>query len=328
MNYVGSFLLLATTISLSFSQQRLADVSPSEIVSLRQIVQRDLGEEPGKVLSLAQRNGAWALIVKAPPELEALEHSILVTGDSTSKRAMMLDGRFDWIVMDDNHHLHLRYWRTISNRGPTRFLETDFTGKKLRTGVVPEINAVPMVMGNITKWKTTKGLFDPLVESLGFSNPYDSNEQFGEWVDYLGLPGNRHLSLGHLAERINLFSADNALMASPSVDLDSAYRLLGLPIPRHSDPSTGQTRVGEVTTTTGGLLCICLSDVPSWGPANIALFEPETGALKFVFQAFRPKAEGRRSKPFNPEGVITAGLIAYGDFLVIVDPSMGLLVKY
>jgi hypothetical protein len=322
-------LLLVLTKSSGFGQG-VVESSPVEVVDLGQVVQHDLGVSGAKPVRVAQNAGAWVVLMKAPPEQDALDHSIVVTGDPASKHALMLDGRFDQVALDQNRHLHLRYIRrgADGNHVLTKFIELDFTGKKVNAGTVPEIYADLLLAGGNARWMTGHGLLDPRAQSIQSPKIEDPNGKIGQRVFHLGLSGGNYISLGDLSEQISFFDANNSMIFAHPVDLDSAYRLIGLRVPAHSDAVTGMTRVGWAATTASGLLCIYLSNTPASGPAYVALFDPATGSLKSAIKANLPRAEGRRQMPFNPQGTMSAGLGAFGDRLIIMDPEMGIVALY
>jgi len=319
---------------LAYAQVRV--IHPLSVVDIREMTPSVAGTACNKITDISQSGSRWAALVECPDQ-----KSVVVWGDGKSTHPVVLDGRFDRIVMDSAHNmvvrsvpLPVRSAAVPASKASIVFTKAqvlDANGNVSRTMIMKSAGARPLMTGDAVRWATQFGAFTDSELTANapsrLSRYADTNQNTPQIVYVLGLPMGGHVTIGNLTETVNVFDEHNSPAGSHVLHLDDAYRSIGAAI-RPPDVQSGRTRILWAAGSANGLVYICLSDTPMSGPAYIAVVDPLSGGVNEVFRAELPSASGRIERRFNPTGVICPTLGAVNGHLVIADPDMQVVAFY
>lgn len=327
--------LIPTAALFSFVvTAQVQSLQPKKVVDLLAAVDKTFGSRDGRIESVAENAGRWAVRWTFSDNQQAILSSPIDREDYA-----YLYGQYDWIVIDGGGLVILR--EKGETPGQTVVLEWNPVLKHSWRRTVPYEWALPVISDKTPLWQTEAGLFDTRTNQLrtdrkkaadtAIRNIKDPNVQVNQLVDTVGLPGGRVATFGVSTERITVYGPDGRVESTAIADFAAAYSALGIDYTKHLSEferiESGKVRAGWVTVSPEGWLLIRLGEVPVDGPAIIAAFDPMKGALVKVLKLELPTSALRRNQ-WNPRGFISPTFGAYGDRLLIADGLAGVIAIY
>lgn len=328
----GKAPILVLGMLLAFhSSAQVVYKNPIRTVNVRTVLARDTAETKVNLLDLNQANGRWAVLLG--PRVGT--KSSVVTGDATSEKAFSVEGKFDNFIMDENSSIHLHQTSRLRKGEPTNpasVVVVTPDGLKANTYQIPGGASTPLHTGSEVVWQTSEGFFGvgggrtSLIRDSDTVKLISHPEFRAQRLTSGMLPSGKTYLFSDLAEDLVILDPLQKTTINVPLQLDSAFAAIGI-TPGRRDPSSGRSRIMWATTASDGKLVVCLSDTPMSGPAYVAVFNPETGALVEVIRANLPTSPARRG-PNNANGVMVPSLGAMTDRLVLLDDSEGTLAFY
>lgn len=305
--------LFAATFTL-FAQ--VVSIRPTRVVDVKATTKRDLGRVGIQIDALSVESGHWAALIRDGVGTE----SFIVSGDAVDDHAIALSGTFDRLRIDAAAHLHLRQVRPRINRQAVGRLHlpdpvvkiVDLNGRLVDSFNLPAGDLEPELTGGKVQWVALPR------RVLMNSNAIE----IAGWF-----PSATAWYLEKVSERLTLVHSARSEGEVRTLEIDEAFRRIGRSSPR-PDFISGRNRILWAVAAPAGVLLVGLSELPSAGPAYVAVFRPDTGRLITVLQAELPTTPGRQDATHNPRGSISPAIAAVGNSLIIGDPEMQVLAVY
>lgn len=295
--------LLATLCLLECAfGTEVVTLTPLRVVDVKAVTLRDVGKSGEKIDVLISAHGMWAALIRGT---EA--GTIVVIGDETKERAFAVPGDYDTAMLAGNGRLHLR---RVPPRGA-------WMSPSLQRVPDPEVMVIDHQAREVERFKLPSWSLEPA-----------NVDGSWEWAALPRLPRHDSESAGWLrdgaawylenfSEILTVISPFRAESRN-KLQMDEAFRAIGVSA-RPADRETGRIRFLWLTASSEGGFCVALSEVPRWGPAFIAEFEPLTGKLIRVMRAVLPTRPDLASFPHNPQGNIYPRIGAVSNNLLVAD---------
>ncbi len=329
---LASRILTLLTLALGCATSQtpyLSSRSPSQVINLVDSLKRDTGQiqvptasSRFKVKGVTAAGGTWAVLMPYSSDAAAV-----VVGDGASTRSFLARGAFARITLGQDQRIHL-----LTRAKPGENVRTvnilDVYGKDVGSYTLPTRSAIPFRGPAGISWRGPAGFFhgdSGARISFHHTNPAP-DASIGQRVFAGTSKAGSDFTFGDMSELITLYAPDGSVLHSYPAPLDDAYRLIGASVPK-MPISSEQGRVIWATSSSDGLLYVCLSGLSVSGPDYIAVFEPDRGRLLQVIGLDLPSLSTRVSS-INPLGHIVSGMGAVGDKLVIVDQMDALMAVY